>query len=249
MTMFHSDADIDAAMGDAEPNKPEPAAPAPVPTPAPTPELAKLLDRPLVPVGYSNGEFIPGSMEGIQRMATMFVDSGLYPQLLTGCANRNAAIARMTIALSTGAKIGLTYHAAASNLAMINNRLCLWGDALVAVVRRRPECVGIKDEYDEKTKTHTCTGTRRHADGTVETVTHTFSEEDAKRAKLLGKPGPWTNNQRRMQQNRARAFVIRDLWADFLFGVCMAEEQKDIEESARAERVGAVSDSLSKLAT
>ena len=247
MTMFPSNAlaadEIDAAMASATPT----AAPAPAEPTQPKSELAKLLEKPNAPVGYAGGDFAPDSMEGIQRMAAMFVDSGLYPQILQGCQNRAACIARMTIALSTGEKIGLTYHAAANNLAMINNRLSIWGDAMVACVRRRSECVCIDDKYDPATKTHTCIGKRRNKHA-LETCTHTFSEEDAKRAKLWGKAGPWTNNPQRMLQQRARAFVLRDLFADFLYGLAMAEEQADIAESDKSAREGDMGATLGKLA-
>lgn len=247
MTMFPSNPlaadDIDAGMADATPT----TAPAPAPE-APKSDLAKLLDKPMALVGYKGGEFVPDSMEGIQRMATMFVESGLYPQILTGCTNRNASIARMTIALSTGEKIGLTYHAAANNLAMINNRLSIWGDAMVACVRRRAECVGIEDSYDEKVQVHTCVGKRKHKDGRIEECIHTFGVEDAKRAKLWGKAGPWTNNPQRMLQQRARAFVLRDLFADFLYGLAVAEEMQDVEASERAGRESEAGSKLSALA-
>lgn len=250
MTMFPSEpmpaAAIDEALGDATPTTAP--APATAPEPAPKSELAKLLDKPMALVGYKGGEFVPDSMEGIQRMATMFVDSGLYPQILQGCQNRAAMIARMTIALSTGEKIGLTYHAAANNLAMINNRLSLWGDSMVACVRRRPECHDIHDEYDEKTQTHTCVGQRKRADGSIEFCTRTFSVEDAKRAKLWGKSGPWTNTPQRMLQIRARAFVLRDLFADFMYGVAIAEEMQDIEASEKADRQDATGSKLAAIA-
>lgn len=247
MTMFPSNPlaadDIDAGMADATPT----TAPAPAPE-APKSELAKLLDKPMALVGYKGGEFVPDSMEGIQRMATMFVDSGLYPQILNGCQNRAAMIARMTIALSTGEKIGLTYHAAASNLAMINNRLSLWGDSMVACVRRRPECYSIEETYDEKTQTATCVGKRKRADGSIEVCTRTFSAEDAKRAKLWGKAGPWTNSPQRMLPIRARAFMLRDLFADFMYGVAVAEEMQDVEASERAGRESEAGSKLSALA-
>ena len=58
-----------------------------------------------------------------------------------------------------------------------------------------------------------------------------FSIEDAKRAGLLGKSGPWQQYTARMLTLRARAFALRDKFADVLKGLSMAEEALDIPQS------------------
>ena len=57
-----------------------------------------------------------------------------------------------------------------------------------------------------------------------------FSMQDAKQAGLTGKQGPWSQYPRRMLQMRARAFALRDVFADVLRGVHVAEEAQDISE-------------------
>jgi hypothetical protein len=57
-----------------------------------------------------------------------------------------------------------------------------------------------------------------------------FSIEDAKRAGLLGKSGPWQQYTARMLTLRARAFALRDKFADVLKGLSMAEEAMDIPQ-------------------
>ena len=57
--------------------------------------------------------------------------------------------------------------------------------------------------------------------------TSTFTLEDAKRAGLLGKQGPWTQYTKRMLQLRARGFALRDKFADVLKGMIAAEEALD----------------------
>ena len=60
-------------------------------------------------------------------------------------------------------------------------------------------------------------------------VTRTFSAEDAKRAGLAGKSGPWTQYPDRMMQLRARAFALRDTFADKLRGINVREEVQDYQ--------------------
>ena len=52
--------------------------------------------------------------------------------------------------------------------------------------------------------------------------------EDAKRAGLYGKQGPWQQYPKRMLQMRARAWALRDVFPDVLRGVHVAEEAQDL---------------------
>ena len=60
-----------------------------------------------------------------------------------------------------------------------------------------------------------------------EEVERTFTIEDAKKAGLYGKQGPWQTAPRRMMQMRARAFALRDVFTDVLRGVHIAEIAQD----------------------
>lgn len=51
--------------------------------------------------------------------------------------------------------------------------------------------------------------------------------EDARKAGLAGKQGPWTSYPKRMRQMRARAFALRDVFPDVLRGMPVAEELMD----------------------
>ena len=55
-------------------------------------------------------------------------------------------------------------------------------------------------------------------------VRRSFSAQDAKRANLWKKEGPWLDYPKRMLQMRARAFALRDAFADVLGGLYMCEE-------------------------
>jgi hypothetical protein len=56
-----------------------------------------------------------------------------------------------------------------------------------------------------------------------------FSVQDAKKARLLGKAGPWQDYPERMLKMRARSWALRDAFADVLKGLAIVEEWKDID--------------------
>ena len=126
------------------------------------------------------------------------------------------------VAIQWGMEIGLKPLQAMQNIAVINGRPSLWGDAVIALVRSSPLCEYIIEEDDGRTAT--CKVKRR---GDPAEQFRTFSTDDAKAAGLLGKQGPWTQYPKRMRQMRARAFAVRDVFPDVLKGLPVAEEVMD----------------------
>lgn len=126
------------------------------------------------------------------------------------------------VAIQWGMEIGLKPLQAMQNIAVINGRPCLWGDAVIALARNFPLCEYIIEEDDGRTAT--CRVKRR---GEAE-QSRTFSMDDAKTAGLVGKQGPWSQYPKRMRQMRARAFAIRDVFPDALKGLPVAEEVMDL---------------------
>jgi hypothetical protein len=108
------------------------------------------------------------------------------------------------------------------NIAVINGRPSVWGDALLALCQSHPAFEDIQETDDGDTAT--CVIKRRGRSP----VSRSFSMDDAKRAGLLGKQGPWSSYPARMRQMRARGFALRDAFADALRGLSSGEEQEDI---------------------
>ena len=130
------------------------------------------------------------------------------------------------VAICFGAEIGLPPLQAVQNIAVINGRPGLWGDAVWAIVKSNPACESTSETFDAHAMTATCTIKRRgNAAHTV-----TFSKADAEKAGLWGKQGPWQTAPKRMLQMRARAFCARDVFPDALKGMGVAEELQDIPE-------------------
>lgn len=131
------------------------------------------------------------------------------------------------VAVQMGAEVGLGAMQAIQNIAVINGRPSIWGDAMKAIVLAHPDCLGI-DEMDEKeigeAMEARCTIRRRGRDP----YTTTFTKEDAEKAGLWTKAGPWQDYPNRMLKMRARSFACRDVFPDALRGLAVAEEQRDV---------------------
>lgn len=166
----------------------------------------------------------PRTFEEAWRFCEIVTSSGLAPK---GYEKKpNDAF----IAIQWGAEVGLKPLQSLQNIAVINGRPSLWGDAVIALVRASPLCEYVKESDDGHTAT--CRAKRRGQDEEV----RTFSIDDAKTAGLMGKQGPWTTNPKRMRQMRARAFALRDLFADVLKGIQVAEEVMDYDQSIEREK-------------
>lgn len=157
----------------------------------------------------------PRNFEQALTFSDYLADSDLVPKDFKGRPGN------CLIAMQWGAELGLKPLQALQNLAIINGRPALWGDAVIALVRSSPLCEFIIESDDGTTAT--CRVKRR---GEPE-QSRTFGMDDAKTAGLLGKSGPWTQYPKRMRQMRARAFALRDVFPDVLRGLPVAEEVMD----------------------
>lgn len=158
----------------------------------------------------------PQTFEQAVKFSQMLADSDLVPKDFKGKPGN------CLIAMQWGSELGLKPLQALSNIAVVNGRAALWGDAVIALVRSSPLCEYVQESDDGHTAT--CRAKRR---GEPEQVV-TFSMEDARQAGLAGKQGPWTQYPKRMRQMRARAFALRDVFADVLRGMPVAEEVQDM---------------------
>ena len=169
----------------------------------------------LVPRGMGF-DLSPQTFEQAMKFSHMLADSDLVPKDFRGKPGN------CLIAMQWGSELGLKPLQALSNIAVVNGRAALWGDAVIALVRSSPLCEYVQESDDGHTAT--CRAKRR---GEPEQVV-TFSMDDAKQAGLAGKQGPWSQYPKRMRQMRARAFALRDVFPDVLRGMPVAEEVQDM---------------------
>jgi len=134
------------------------------------------------------------------------------------------------IAMQWGFELGLPVLQAMQNIAIINGRPTLWGDAVLAIVRSAVDTAGnrvlegISESLDEVTMTATCSVKRR---GSSKPCVRTFSLAEATKAGLIAKGGTWAAYPKRMLQMRARSWALRDEFTDVLRGMPIAEEVLD----------------------
>ena len=171
-------------------------------------------------------------LQTITDMATFAkkaFDSGLVPDSFNSPE-------QVFVAIQMGAELGLRPMAALRTICVINGRPSIWGDGMLGIVRASVLLTSCEEliEGEGDSMTAICRTTRKDDGSQVE---RTFSVDDAKTAGLwLGansrspKLSPWTKFPKRMLQMRARAFCLRDHFADILSGMTSAEEAIDLQD-------------------
>jgi hypothetical protein len=174
--------------------------------------------REIMPVKISeSGVIKPANLHEAIEVSKLIAHSGMVPKDYIG---KPGAV---LVAIEMGHELGLSPMSAIQNIAVINGRPSLWGDAMLALCASHRDCEDIVETLDEKTMTATCMVKRRGRSP----VERTFSMADAKTAGLAGKQGPWSQYPKRMLQQRARGFALRDAFPDALRGVVSREEAYD----------------------
>ena len=163
---------------------------------------------------------VPQSLEQLQTVAQMIAKSDLAPK---DYRNKPENVA---VAIAMGMELGVSPMQAVQGISVINGRPSVWGDLMMALCRAHPACDGIDEtlEYDNAGNVIAAV-CRASRNGQVQE--RRFSVEDAKRAGLWTKDGPWKQYPFRMLQMRARGFCLRDVFADALRGLASAEEAAD----------------------
>lgn len=163
----------------------------------------------------------PTNFEEAMRFCTTLAKSALVPKdFIDNPAN-------ILVAVQWGMELGLQPMQAMQSIAVINGRPSLWGDAVIGLVRASDLCEYIREEIADDGSRATCTTKRK---GDPHEIVRTFTRDDAQKAGLIGKAGPWSQYPKRMMQMRARSWCLRDAYPDVLRGVHVAEESMDIPE-------------------
>jgi RecT family len=166
------------------------------------------------------------SFDELERWAERAARSDMVPKDFKGKPDN------IIIAVQMGAELGLRPMQSLINIAVINGRPSVWGDAMLALCKMHPSYVSTEETISGEgdSRVAKCVTIRRGEPPVV----RTFSVADAKLAKLWNKKGyngqdtPWVTNPDRMLQLRARGFALRDAFPDKLRGLISAEEANDI---------------------
>lgn len=169
------------------------------------------------PAGF---DYRPTSLAEARELAKDLADSDLVPKQYQGKPGN------VLVAIQWGAELGMKPLQAMQNIAVINGKPSIYGDTGKALLQANG-CQII--EWDarevEGQGMAKCTIKRTGRPD----VTRTFTIDDAKRARLWGKEGPWTNYPFRQMAWRAFWFAARDGASDILKGMAGAEELADVE--------------------
>jgi hypothetical protein len=164
----------------------------------------------------------PRGLDEAIRLSKIMAASGLMPKAIT-------TPEAVFVAMLMGAEVGLSPMASVQNIAVINGKPGIYGDATLAVVRAS----GLLEEFKEWTEGE------RKTPGWIfhcrvkrkgfEAVTGTYSWAEACEAGFdrVEPVSPWKKWTNRMMQFKARNFVMRDQFADILKGIRTVEENTD----------------------
>lgn len=166
--------------------------------------------------GEKVAAMVPTTLAETFKLSQAIAASGMAPKAYGTDENK------IMVGIIAGMEVGLTPFAALQSIAVIGNNPAIWGDGALALV----QASGLLDDMEETDdgNTATCRLVRK---GRTTPIVRSFSTEDAKKAGLSGKSGPWTQYPARMRQMRARGFALRDGFSDVLKGLRIAEEVRD----------------------
>ena len=158
------------------------------------------------------------NLEPAMKLAEMFSKSAMVPKQYQGNA------ANCLVAMAYGDSLGMAPLQAMQSVAVVNGVPALYGDGMLELVQASPVFESIEESIEDGAAV--CTVKRRG----MKPVQRVFTIDDAKRAGLWGKAGPWQQYPQRMLQMRARSWSLRDAFADVLRGIQSVEEVRDIPE-------------------
>ncbi|MCW0979363.1 hypothetical protein OK142_00955 [Agrobacterium sp. BT-220-3] len=203
---------------------------------------------------------VPQTFEETFRVAKAVYLGGLAPSALVGKLEGDAAISAVTVAIMSGAELGLKPMVALRSFTVINGKPALYGDGLINVVRQSGKVAYLRTGCDVRDGQMVgwCEAKRNDTD---EDKRVEFSQEDAIRAGLWQteavvtkwnkwdkkneqKPNdsPWWRFPQRMLAWRAAGYCLRELFGDVLGGIrdefeareiADAEDMRDITPSER----------------
>lgn len=198
-------------------------------------------------VRYETQALKPTTLSEANTLANVIANSSFCPNTYRGKPGD------VLVCIMMGCEVGLSPMQSIQNIAVINGKPSLWGDAALGVCKSHPSYESCDEwlENEGDALTAYCKARRKGEEPQV----RSFSVDDAKKAGLWGKQGPWSNYPKRMLQMRARGFAIRDVWPDALRGLITAEEAQDMphvkdvtpaEEKQRAKEIRSKSERIAE---
>lgn len=174
----------------------------------------------------TNKGFAPATLTEAIQFSDMLANSSMVPKAYQGKPQD------ILVCVQWGYEMGLAPMQALQNIAVINGKPSVYGDTALALVQASPVCEDVQEYFEDEGTPNpvaVCVAKRKNRSP----VTVRFSVEDARRAGLWGKQGPWQAYPKRMMQMRARGFALRDAFPDVLKGLITAEEAQDYPDETK----------------
>jgi len=214
---------------------------APATTADPKPKLPAIAHKGKAQVSAHTAvtALMPQNLDEAWRMAEAFYAADMVPAGLKGKSDGEKEIkAKLMLAICKGAEVGFAPVTAVGTIMVVNGKACIYGDGATSLVQNSSKVEWIKTEIASKEKSgkwgegYKVTVSLKRKDQS-EPYVRSFSYEDAKRARLTGKQGPWTDYPERQCYWRAVSWAYRDGASDALMGLAVAEEVRDYETEAQ----------------
>jgi hypothetical protein len=192
---------------------------------------------------------LPRNIEEASRYASGMIAANIVPDAfrIDGKKENEVDASLVLMGILKSMELGVAPQTGLGGLLPLNGRFAVWGDLAAALVQRHglvakqttawtgpalDESLPLGEWPDDVT----CE-VRYWRVGQEEPYIGRYSIRDAKRAKLWMHQykKPWNLYPKRMLFNRARAFALRDGFADGLQGLSIAEEVLDHIEPVAAE--------------
>lgn len=183
---------------------------------------------------------MPTSIEEAGRYATGLCRAGIVPDAFKDRQSGQINSELVMMGVLKSMEIGVPPQTGLAGLLPINGRFSVWGDLAAALVQRtgqveRQQTIELGATFDQDLPPSDwpdAFGFRvlYWRKGQADPYIGEFTVRDAKRAGLWNNSHrkPWLQYPKRMLFNRARAFALRDGFADGLNGLTIAEEAMDI---------------------
>lgn len=178
----------------------------------------------------TNRGFAPATLTEAIQFSDMLASSSMVPKAYQGKPQD------ILVCVQWGYEMGLAPMQALQNIAVINGKPSVYGDAMMALVQASPVCEDVEEFFEGEGTPNpvaVCIAKRKNR----KPVVAKFSVEDAKRAGLWAKQGPWSAYPKRMMQMRARGFALRDAFPDVLKGLISVEEAQDYPDETKPRPV------------
>ena len=166
----------------------------------------------------------PSEWTMLKDQCELFLESGFLPKAVS-------TLPKALFVATKGRELGLDLMASFHALNVIQGKVTLSAEALLSLVLRN--CPGASVDFIEISETACEIVASRKQGGPRNKFR--FSSEDAKKAGLWGRPGPWKMFPRAMLRSRCVSEMARSMFPDAIAGCYTPDEMGDVDSTISSE--------------